>query len=66
MDSATHLIRAIDFRTILQQKMHYVGVASARCPDDWVDTVLLGYTDTQKDGERGQSLDGHLQHKFTK
>lgn len=64
-ETLTHLVRAIDFGAILQQEMHYVSMASACCPNDWVDTVLLGNMGTYEDGGRRKSLDGHLQHKFT-
>lgn len=62
----THLVRAVDFCTILQQKMHYVGMASACCPNDGVDTVLLGYTGAHRTEEEESLLDGCLQYKFTK
>lgn len=37
----THLVGAVDLGAILQEQLHYVGVASACRPDDGVDTVLL-------------------------
>ena len=39
--SALHLVRTVDFGSVLQQQFDDVGVSSARRPDDGIHTVLL-------------------------
>lgn len=49
----TYLVGAVDLGAILQQQLHYVCVASACCPDDGVDTVLLAHRQAGRWTERG-------------
>lgn len=48
-----HLVRAVDFGTMLEQEVHNVCVPAASCPDDRVHAVLLG-------GEMEVKLHKHL------
>lgn len=63
----TYLVGAVDLGAILQQQLHYVCVASACCPDDGVDTVLLAHRQAGRWWtEERKTFRQILQHTFAK
>ena len=50
---ALHLIRTVDFGSVLQQQLNDVCVSSSCCPDDGIHTVLL-HGDRHRDMEGGR------------